>query len=94
MINSLQIKKFLPIIIILVIALALLVYHVISGRMSLDQSTEFLRHDSSISDVQVKPAPEGQKTVSIKCQDGSTYQVYFPPGTTDYEALVNSKCQQ
>ncbi|MCC7432997.1 hypothetical protein IT412_05755 [Candidatus Peregrinibacteria bacterium] len=65
-----------------------------SGKSSLDNSTRQLTTDQSVEKVDIKESGNGQKTAEIKCQNGESYEVYYPPGETDYRSIAASKCSE
>ncbi len=84
--------------IILIAALAgLLVvgYYIWSGQAGLQKSSRDLQNsDKNIEQITVKEQQEGQKDVEVKCKDGSSYDIYYPPGETNYDSLAAGKCQE
>jgi hypothetical protein len=88
-------RKNLILVLAVLIALIAAAVYVFSGQSSLDLNTRELKNsDKNIEQVSVKQEDLGQKTLEVKCQDGSSYEVYLPPGETSYDALSASKCQQ
>jgi cell division protein YceG involved in septum cleavage len=92
MLNKQFFKKNLVIIIAIVVGLIAASIYYFSGQSSLQENTRELSVQESISTVEVKEGSSGQKTVQIKCKDGSDYEVYYPPGSTDYSSISSSKC--
>jgi hypothetical protein len=91
---SLKLKKeqlyFLLAVTAALIALAL---YILFGRPDLEQGRRELENsDPSIESVKFDNQVEGQTTVTVNCDDGRSYQIYYPPGETDFEALRASKC--
>ncbi len=78
-----------------ILGLLALIFYLFSGRGSLDQNTRELRNsDPQVQDIISQDGPNGEKDFQVKCQDGSSYDVYYPPGENDYASLSASKCQQ
>lgn len=76
-----------------VVALLALAWYVLSGRSGLElKSRELKNADKNVEQINVKEEAQGQKTMEVKCKDGSSYDVYYPPGETNYDALAASKC--
>lgn len=75
------------------IALIAAAYYFFSGHSNLDQNSRALTSsDSAVENISEQGGPDGQKTLEIKCKDGSSYDIYYPPGETNYDALAASKC--
>lgn len=90
--NLSQFKKYLPFSIAIVIALLAVSIYIYSGQGSLDQNTRKLQQNPQVENIQLKQNDLGQKNAQIDCKDGSSYDVYIPPGSTSYDALAASKC--
>lgn len=74
-----------------IVAVAVYIY---TGRSSLDQNTRELQSsDKKVESVNESVSETGDKTLLVECRDGSSYEVYYPPGETDYEAVAAGKCQ-
>jgi len=79
----------------LFIALAVLAYYFFSGQGAANISTRQLQNsDPKVESVQIQDQSAGTKNASIKCKDGSTYDIYYPPGETNFDAVASSKCPQ
>lgn len=93
--NREQIKKYAPFAIAFLVALTVLIYYIFSGQGSSDVSIRNLQNsDPKVESVQITDESAGQKNASIKCKDGSTYDIYYPPGETNFAAVAASKCPQ
>lgn len=93
--NREQIKKYAPFAVAFLAALIVLIYYITSGQGSANVSTRTLQNsDPKVESVQIQDEPAGTKNASIKCKDGSTYDIYYPPGETNYAAVAASKCPQ
>jgi|GEM_PF-5328237 len=79
----------------LLLATVITVVYLVSGQKSFDQNSRELKNsDPAVKEVKEKASSNGQKEFEVKCQDGSSYDVYYPPGEGDYDSLSASKCQQ
>jgi len=93
--NRAQIKQYAPFAIAFLVALIVLIYYIFSGQGSANVSIRTLQNnDPKVESVQITDQPAGTKNASIKCKDGSTYDVYYPPGETNFDAVSASKCPQ
>lgn len=73
-----------------IVAITLYIY---SGRSSLDQNTRVLQNsDEKVESVNEFVSDTGEKTLLVECRDGSSYEVYYPAGETDYDAIAAGKC--
>lgn len=80
-------------IIALAIGLAAVLYYLLSGQGGYDQNFRDLKNsDPAVQNVSTTQGPNGEKNMQVKCQDGSSYDVYYPPGEKDYSSLSASKC--
>jgi cell division protein FtsL len=78
----------------LLIAAVATIYYFVSGQKSYDQNVRELQSsDPQVEVITEKTGPEGQKDLEVKCQDGSSYEIYYPPGEGNYDSLSASKCQ-
>jgi len=89
-----KIKKYFPFIVAVAVGLIAVMYYVASGRSSQDQNIRALQNSPSVQNVEFTTESEGQKTANIQCKNGQSYEIYYPPGSTNYDALANSKCEQ
>jgi hypothetical protein len=88
-------REKIVLIVAVLVALAAVAWYLFSGRSNLDLKTRELQNsDPSVEQISVKEETQGQKTMEVKCKDGTDYDVYYPPGETNYDALAASKCQQ
>ena len=79
----------------LLIATIITVVYLVSGRKSYDQNFRELKNsDPQVKEVSEKSSSNGEKELEVKCQDGSSYDVYYPPGENNYDSLSASKCQR
>lgn len=86
-------KKHQLILIATIVGLIAASIYYFSGKSGLENSTRQLTStDQSVEKVEIKEAAGGQKTAEIKCQNGESYEVYYPPGETDYRSIAASKC--
>lgn len=70
------------------------IYYLLSGRQSLNENLRQLKKsDSRVERVSESTSSTGGRDITVTCRDGSSYQVYYPPGEGDYEVLADSKCQ-
>ena len=75
-----------------VAVIALLIY-IFLGRPDLERGKrELINNNPSVQSVSVSNEAEGQSIITVECTDGSTYEIYYPPGETNFEALRASKC--
>jgi len=82
-------------IVAVILAAAAVIFYLLSGQSSLDANTRALKNsDQNVAQVSINNESQGQKNIEVKCQDGSSYDVYIPPGQTNYDALAASKCQK
>lgn len=87
--------KYLPLFIAVDIAIIVLIIYIVSGQGNLNTTTRNLQNnDPKVESVEVRDGQKGEKNASIKCKDGSTYEIYYPPGETNYDAIGASKCPQ
>ena len=56
------------------------------------QKRQLENADSSVEKIYLETKEQGQKELQIKCKDGTSYDIYLPPGETNYDALAASKC--
>lgn len=78
----------------LIVAAIATIYYFMSGRGSYDQNIRELQSsDPQVQTITEKTGPEGQKDLEVKCEDGSSYEIYYPPGEGNYDSLSASKCQ-
>lgn len=87
--NKNLLKKYLPLIIALVVALIVAGYYLTSGRNSLDQNVSQLEKTTTVEQVQTV-----NNGVIVKCKNGETYEVTYQPGQTNFQDLVFNKCGQ
>lgn len=74
-------------------ALLALSFYLYFGRPALWQGKRELENSSlDVRSVQVEDQPQGSSTVTVYCEDGSSYEIYFPAGETNYEAVRAAKC--
>jgi hypothetical protein len=93
--NRSQIKEYAPFAAAFLIALIVLIYYIFSGQGSSNVSIRNLQNsDPKVESVKIQDEAAGQKNASIKCKDGSTYDIYYPPGETNFAAVAASKCPQ
>ena len=93
--NHPQFRKYGPFAVASIISIGALIYFIISGQGSANVNTRTLqKSDPKVESVQIQDQTAGQKNASIKCKDGSTYEIYFPAGTTDFSSVASSKCPQ
>lgn len=79
----------------LLIATIITVFYLLSGQKSYDQNFRELKNsDPQVKEVSEKSSSNGEKELEVKCQDGSSYDVYYPPGENNYDSLSASKCQR
>lgn len=79
----------------LLIATIALIYYIVSGQGSFNVSTRNLQNsDPKVESVQITDESSGQKNAAVKCKDGTSYDIYYPPGETNYDAVSASKCPQ
>jgi cell division protein FtsL len=78
----------------LLIASIITVVYLVSGQKSYDQNSRELKNsDPEVKEVKEKSNSNGEKLLEVKCQDGSSYDIYYPPGEGNYDSLSASKCQ-
>lgn len=88
-------KEYLVFIFALLLGLAALMFYIFSGQRSYDTNIRELKNSSpEIGEVTAIQEIDGDKTLQVKCRDGSSYDVYYPQGEQDYSSLSASKCQQ
>lgn len=85
-----------PQIIIIAIVLAVIgvLIYTLSGRANFDQNKHALQDSQQIGDVTLNTDATGQTTATVNCDDGSSYDIYYPPGETDYSSVASNKCHQ
>ena len=77
----------------LIIAVIVTIWYLLSGQGTLDQNLVQLQSpNSNVQNVQVEDQPQGAKQITINCADGSSYDVYLPPGEKDSSAVKNNLC--
>lgn len=77
------------------IATIITIIYLFSGQKSYDQNFRELKNsDLQVVNVKEKSGSSGQKELEINCRDGSSYDIYYPPGEGNYDSLSASKCQQ
>lgn len=92
MLSKIKAEQIIVLIAILV-GLAGVALYYFSGQGSYEQQKRVLQNaDPTVREIVVEDRPEGQKTIEVKCQDGTSYEIYLPPGETSYDALSASKC--
>lgn len=78
----------------LIVALIVVILYYLSGQKSYDQNTRDLKNsDPKVQEITTTEGQIGEKDMQVKCKDGSSYDVYYPPGEKDYSSLSASKCQ-
>lgn len=82
------------IIIAIIFAVIGVVIYTFSGRANFDQNKHALQDYQQIGDVTLNTDSAGQTNVTINCEDGSSYDIYYPPGETDYSSVGANKCHQ
>jgi hypothetical protein len=86
--------KYFPVTIAIIVALLATIYYVVSGQGSMDKGTRALQNSPAVEQVKIEQTDAGQTTAKVKCKDGSEYDVYYPPGSTNYDSLANNNCEQ
>ncbi len=82
------------IIIAMILAFIGVVIYTFSGRANFDQNKHILQDSQQIGDVTLNTDSNGQTTATVNCDDGSSYDIYYPPGETDYSSVGANKCHQ
>lgn len=78
----------------LVVGLIAVIYYLAIGQGSYDKNSRELKNsDPQVQEVSSIDGQNGEKELQVKCKDGSSYDVYYPPGEKDYSSLASSKCQ-
>lgn len=79
----------------LILGLLAVIYYLLSGRGSFDQNFRDLQNsDAKVQAVSSTEGQNGEKEVEIKCKDGSSYDIYYPPGEKDYSSVAAGKCKE
>jgi len=85
-----QKKKWIPVLVAVIIAGAVLVWYISSGRSSLDLETrEFVNgngHDISEIDT------SNPENILITCKNGEKYEIVFTQGQDNYDDLIFNAC--
>lgn len=90
---SKQKTELLIVTIAILAGLAGVVFYIISGQGSFElQKRQLQNTDSAVEDIKVETQPEGGKDITVNCEDGTSYDIYLPPGETNYDAVAASKC--
>jgi coenzyme F420-reducing hydrogenase beta subunit len=87
-------KKNRIVILAVIIGVLVVVFYLFSGQSGLDaNSRELQNSDEKVEGINVVSSETGEKTLEVECKDGSSYEVYYPPGETEYDGIASSKCQ-
>ena len=82
------------IIVAIVAAVIGIIIYTFSGRANFDQNKHALQNSQQVGDVTLNTDAAGQTTATVNCDDGSSYDIYYPPGETDYSSVAANKCRQ
>lgn len=78
-----------------IIAVIVTVWYLLSGQGTLDQNLVKLQGpDSQIQNISIKNKPQGAKQITIQCDNGSSYDIYLPPGERNFSAVKNNLCNR
>lgn len=88
-----NLKNKLPILVAIFIAIIVVIFYIMSGKGSQDLNTRLLQSNSKVENVETKSTNKGDQTTVVKCKNGSSYGVYYPPGSTNFTANGNVKCE-
>ncbi len=72
-------------------AIIIAAIYIYTGQAKLDQNRQQLLHSEEVTDVQTSNQ-DGARLVTVTCDDGREYEIFYPPGSTDFETLKSSKC--
>ncbi|MCA9373833.1 hypothetical protein KC725_01595 [Candidatus Peregrinibacteria bacterium] len=83
-----SIKKNIPIIVAVTIAVIVLIWYVASGRSSFDTSTRELATQEDVQEVDISDP----QLITITCKDGQQYKILFTEGQDNYDDLIFNNC--
>ena len=89
-----KIKQLLPVIIAISIAVIVTAIYILSGKGNQDLNTRILEANQKVEKVETTTGNNGDKTTNVKCTNGSSYGVYYPPDSTDFSANAKVKCEE
>jgi hypothetical protein len=83
-----RLKQNLPIIIAVLISTAALIYYLQSGGLSFDQKIQELKQSPTVENVSM----ESRNRITIKCKNGTSYELLFKKDNPNFEQLIFNAC--
>ncbi len=78
-----------------IVAIIVTIWYLLSGQGTLDKNLVQLQSpDSHIQNISIENKPQGAKQITIQCDNGSSYDIYLPPGEQDSSAVKNNLCNK
>ncbi len=85
--------EFKLLIIAILFGLIITIIYSYSTKKNLDDNYMSLKQfNNEIKSVDIQEESTGDKTIEVKCKDGSSYQIYYPEGEENHQSLSASKC--
>lgn len=86
-------KEYKLLIIAILFGLIITIIYLFSTKKNFDDNYMILKQfNPEIKSINVQEELTGNKTIEVKCKDGSSYQIYYPDGEENYQSLSASKC--